>query len=427
MDFKFYLKGKGIVMALRLVSTTLLRAGIVGFTMSEVGYRGRCFSDNNTNFSSEISKNFNKAIFTQASDNQKTLDGATSISFIKEEGRQEGLGVIAAATSAIAESTISTSLDKVRLSSEVQNFKKRWRQSSHEMKLDLDLEQLQILIDKHGSFVNIKHGKLFREDMFTNMLSSLYMPGIAVIASHLIEKKGLKGLFVCATNAALLRKVQELVASPEDQRCAFITSEILDEFNYTDGHKITICLEKKDSKLSIVYLDSMSATKINSSKILFEVLKVCKEFDCVPDIFSTSIQRQRSVGGCFVFALQDAVSFLQDAEFLKSIDSEGMEIHDGYRSKSITTLPPGCLIGTQSIKRLEECKKKDSTIFTRPIAGRKKTLEEYLQRNVISDNSGVMNYYIAKKRRQYKHFIVAVLKELTTEEIKELIFSTLLF
>ena len=413
-------------MTLRLVSNTLLRMGIAGFTTGEVGQRKKCFSDSNTTFSSESSKKINKAIPIQASDEHKTLDSVMNISLIKEDHQQEGLGVIAAAISSIAESRISTSLDKVRLSSEVQNFKKRWQQSSYEVKLDIGLEQLQILVDKHGSFVNIEHGTLFREDIFTNRLFSLYMPGIAVIASHLMEKKGLKGLFVCATNVGLLAKVQEIVDSSEDRRCVCITSEILGEFTYTDGHIVAICLEKKEGKLSIVYLDSMASTKIGSSKILFKVLKICKEAGCVPDVFFTCIRRQHSGVGCFVFALQDAVSFLQDANFLKSIGSEGMEVHEGYRSKGLTILPPGCLIGTQSLQKLEECKKKDSTIFTRPIPGRKKILEEYLQRNVISDNNVRVNYYITKKRRQYKSFLVATLKELTTEEIKELIFYTLL-
>ncbi len=340
-------------------------------------------------------------------------------------------------------STTSNSLEKIRLNNEVQNFKKNWQKASLEMDLNYEVEfpgkELKILIDTHGGFANITHNKLFRDASFKGSIldAYFYMPGIALIATHLAEKHDLKGLFVSGSSQATLKKVQEILDNPEDQRCALIVENHAIGSSFTVGHVVTICLEKKDGKLSIAHLDSIDKKPYHEVWILSKILEVCKKTGCTPEIFRSDLQRQSSENGCFVFALQDAVSFLEDPQFIKNIGSKKTELYNEYNTNLISALPPGCMIPTQSLTKLEKYKETEGTeIFNQAIPGRKKTLNEYLKRNVIlpsyygylshNDIFGRQNLYVTKKHGKYMNFLTASLKELTTEEIKELVNVTLL-
>lgn len=246
------------------------------------------------------------------------------------------------------------------------------------------------------------------------------MPGIALIATYLKAKKGLAGLFVCATKKALSEKIKEIVQSNKDERCALIVGSNAGEDGDFPLHKVCVCIEKTEKNVKVVFLDSFGSLNLSGS--VFSEVQHSAAVGKIPVSFYLSdVQREFAGYGCAIFALQDAISFLQHPSFFEQIQtrtSSGKHL--------ITRFPPGYMIGMQSSSRLEEYKK-ESDQLGEVIPGRKKTLAEYIRKNSVFDGAGkLQNQYITKKMLKYMNFIACAVRDLKTAELKELIHATLL-
>ena len=326
--------------------------------------------------------------------------------------------------------SLSNCLKKVHLNPEVQSLKRDWQKFSSESGRNAESRRLTAEYDKqvknHGQLVNIPYNKLFGSLGLNAGCSGLFMPGIAMIAAHLKQKKGVEDLFVCATRKALLAKIEEILANPADQRCSLIACSSNNDSLDWPIHKMAIAIEKKEGKLQIAVLDSMGSDSYSSS-VIYDILKVCDAASCDPVVSLSMIRRESGGYGCGVFALQDAISFLQDKDFFQQINFNGAKSYRGHEVKSLSKLPLAFRIGTQSMQEIEECKRVEGEkAFDQPIPGRKKTLGEYLKRNVLDHGGKRQNHYITKKTLQYQQFITVALKELTTDELKNMINETLL-
>jgi hypothetical protein len=101
----------------------------------------------------------------------------------------------------------------------------------------------------------------------------LWMPGVALVASYLTEKKGVTGLYVCDSLEALSTQIEKISQSDSDQRCAFVVGTFQSGFRQQlrgfepnfPQHKVTVCVEKKGGQLTIALLDAEPTPSVNQN------------------------------------------------------------------------------------------------------------------------------------------------------------------
>lgn len=287
---------------------------------------------------------------------------------------------------------------------------------------------------------------------------SMWMSGVALIASYLTEKKQVKGLYVCETLEALSARICQVDSSLEDQRFAFIvgTFPSSDECgpNYPQ-HKVVVCVEKKEGQLTIALLDAAPEPNLNDEIIpesftedIWDRWYIEDEFNCQELVYRaimnacrhsksqvrllhSQVLRQKDFG-CEVFALQDALAYLRDPDFFSKIkcsEELTVTIDDKYEIEVITALPPQYMVGTQSAKMINEYRKCGGD-FDTMLDGKKKSLQNYLDANQVEvkkdDTTKIQNHYITKKTFKYLNFAVLSLKELGRAEIEKVVNRTLI-
>lgn len=283
----------------------------------------------------------------------------------------------------------------------------------------------------------------------------LWMPGVALVAAYLAEKKKVEGLYVCETLEALLVRLKEIIKNPSNQRCAFVVAGSgLDRYipNFHPNfpqHKISICVEKKDGKLTIALLDSdtsdapyraehmiggiwsgnYKSCKFHYNEEIFRAIMIaCRSAGCPARLLTTDVPREQ-IYGCAVFALQDAVAFLKDANFFDRVvcAKKTFKLDSQYAIEIITRLPPEHMIGMQSNKFIAAYKNAGGQ-FHAPLNGRTKTLQEYLNANLIPvpNSRNPQNHFITKKHFKYLYLALLALKYLPPAQVQSLIGRTLL-
>lgn len=293
---------------------------------------------------------------------------------------------------------------------------------------------------------------------------SMWMPGVALIASQLAEKKKLQGLYVCHTLEAFASKLHEVSNNPNDQRCAFIVSGVMSGFNPFDNyktnfpqHKCTACVEKKNGQLTIALLDGQpmkSNREIRPSQLkndIWEGYEKNDEFNSQELIFRailkgvniskhqvrlmhSQVVREREFG-CEVFALRDAITFLQDPDFYNKVELHALptKIDEKNQIEVITRLPPEFMVGTQSYQLLDLYKANiaESVLIT-PLIGKKskKSFNAVLQDNqieaVTSKGIKLQNHYITRKCFKYLHSAVHMIETMPPKDLQSLANKTLL-
>jgi len=275
----------------------------------------------------------------------------------------------------------------------------------------------------------------------------MWMPGMAIIASFLTEKKEIKGLSVCYTLEALTKQIKAIAENPADQRHAFITGvcEFVegDIHPHFPQHKGAICVEKKDGKLTIAIIDPQATKEtfdVDSHSqsldvgdlILQAILKGCDK-DHTPRLLYSQVAREK-VYGCGIFALQDSIAYLRNPQFFDQITCKGaINIAGKQRVENITVLPPEHMLGTQTMQLLKDYERLTPTLYNRPLIGKRKkykTLPEYLDAHSLDGTTrdgGLkkQNHYVTKKMMIYLKFVLMCTKEFTTEQMKEIINKTL--
>ncbi len=294
---------------------------------------------------------------------------------------------------------------------------------------------------------------------------SMWMPGVALVAAYLAEKKNIQGLYVCESLESLSTKIKQINSNPENPRCAFVVGAFQSgcknqisigfEPNFPQ-HKVTVCVEKKDGQLTIALLDAEPAPglnedivpenltkelwsgydqwdKFNCQELVFRaILNACRDSKCAARLLHSRALRQKSYG-CVVFALQDALAYLRSPDFFSKIvcsKEKKITVDHQYEIEIITTLPPAFMIGTQSFELIKKYRE-DGNQFDKALPGKKKTLQNYLDANQVevTDITGMKktrNYYIIKKFFKYLKFVSLAIKHLNQAERERVVEGVLI-
>lgn len=288
----------------------------------------------------------------------------------------------------------------------------------------------------------------------------MWMPGVALVASYLSEKKNVKGIHVCQTLEAFATQLNEIALSDADQRAAFIIGTVqsgLPRYGYRiqpnfPQHKVAVCVERKEGTLSIAVMDSQplpghnhEVTPDHLNEEIWEgfrepgrysnldlvfraILKGCRGTSSSLRLTHSKVLRQKSFG-CAEFALHDAVAFLRDPEFFNKIAcSNKFILAHNHKIEGIVELPPEFMIGLQGTGEREEYKTKVDV--SRPLIGKKKNLQQYFEENVLEVSAGGdakgQNLYITKKHFTYLTYLTDILSNKSEAEIREQMDKTLI-
>ena len=310
-----------------------------------------------------------------------------------------------------------------------------------------------------------------------------YMPGVALLASFMTEKKNVQGLYVCHTLEALITRLQAISVCEHDVKCAFAVGtfssgfkkELPEDFTATPNfpqHKCLVGVKKKGKQLTIVLLDQQPTPKqnqeikpqnltaelwsgidqegqFNGQELVFRAIwKAARESKCNVRFLHSQVQRQISYG-CTIFTLQAGIAFLRDPNFFDRIgcSQDVVKLCDGLCIEIITQLPPEYMIGTQSTTLIEKYRALVSqAVFDEPLLGKKKhmSLQAYLDEyriQMVDDKAGAteeaklpsvnnlskktetkeQNHYMTKKFIKYLHFVVAACEQLPSAKFQEII------
>lgn len=276
---------------------------------------------------------------------------------------------------------------------------------------------------------------------------SLWMPGVAFVASKLAEKKGLEGLFVCDSLEAFSSRLKKIANDPSDVKCAFIIpTDVKQGRENFPQHKVSVFVEKKAGQLSIALIDPQpirgndfirppivemkmwdSSARYNCQELAYRAIVTGLE-GANARLYHSQVLRERQYG-CAVYALQDTVAFLQGSQFFDSIglDDDPIVLSNGQSIQSIIKLPADYLIGVQSTKFYETLKQVEGQeYFDQPLAGRTKTLQQYNDTYIVQNNQAKHNHYITKKNFQYMNAAVKGMETLSSEEFNAIAKKTLI-
>lgn len=336
---------------------------------------------------------------------------------------------------------------KINDHSQLKEFKKNWKN------LTLNTEnRVQEAEKLRASYEQGNNSSQFQSNSYKAPLGfihqipgnfGMWMPGVAFIASYLAKKKQIEGLRVCQSLEALASQIKEIALNPSDQRYAFIVGALASRNNFEVNfpqHKVTVCVEKKEGKLTITLLDAQPEGtnkhinphqlleepllgNLNNQELIFRfILKACRDTKCQPRLLHSQVLREKFYG-CAVFAIQDGLTFLRDPHFFNHIccSEEEVKVDQDYKIEVITRLPPEFMVGTQSFQLLSEYLETGNPLAVeQPFPGKKKKLQNYLDKYLLEVSDKTQNHYITKKSFKYLNFLILSLQNLTSEKIKKI-------
>ncbi len=271
-----------------------------------------------------------------------------------------------------------------------------------------------------SEFLQEKHNYLGinKPNTFSNRYNTQTIPGLAIMATRVMQKNNFKGLFVCANHQAIANKLNEINKDPKDQRCALIISH--DAFgDEVPNHKISICIEKKDGFLHVFFLDSLG---VHSTTFYNKIEKMLQQLNNQNyQLTSCNFSREKGVYGCEIFALQDSKSFLQDSDFIHKI-----VIKNQKGKFVIVALPPPFMLPTQDIPLLRSYVKDRPSRADITFPETKKTLRTSASKHMSKKTGTIRNEYISRKTIKHMHFITSCLKTLPKEQIQAITKQSLL-
>lgn len=349
---------------------------------------------------------------------------------------------------------------------ELNGFKEKWKNIViDKLKCEEEARKAEAAYKQSDFSRHYERSGLYDEPMGTvygvPARFSLWMPGVALVASHLAAKKNVEGMFVCKSLEAFSSKIKEISLSDSNQRCAFIIGTLQAGLPFPvkpnfPQHKVTVVVEKKEGKLTIALLESQPEPRqndeivpehltddlwegyqdrygFNNQELVFRaILKACRQAKCIPRLLHSQVLRQRSYG-CEVFAIQDAIAYLRDPNFFNKIACSDQidQLDQDYQLEHIIGLPPEFMVGLQSFKQLQDYKiTVGQETLNQPLLGRKKSLQSYLDENLFELGSNrekkCQNHYITRKSFKYLNLLVGYLNELSIDKFKEIIDKTYL-
>jgi hypothetical protein len=278
---------------------------------------------------------------------------------------------------------------KINHSENIKKFKKNWKSFADNKTCNKEAARLRSIYYDELDFRLIdekihKHHALAGQILGVPAYFSLWMAGVALIAAYLAEKKHVEGLFVCESLEAFSTRLKEIALNPSNQRCVLIIPTVQPGLRLDPNfpqHKVAVCIEKKEGKLTIALLESEPLPGVNkdidpthltdniweklddpygfnNQELAFRaILKACRHAKIQARLFHSEAERQKTYG-CEVFAIQDALSFLEDPDFFSRIvcSDKKIKVDEEFQIERIIRLPPENMRGVQSFKLFEDYK-----------------------------------------------------------------------
>jgi len=297
-----------------------------------------------------------------------------------------------------------------------------------------------------------KHSETFINQIFED--EEMNMPAVAIVAAYLRQRKTVNNLFVCKSHEAFQKKLEEINHLEGNARLALIMPASPEQYEGDDKkdgeygadsfHKFAICIEKTGPVMKIAILDPLVSKKemisplmvhaplkiINYAPLdglnyaLWEIFHSSLDMNNT-SVYYSSVKRQRAGTGCETFALNDGVAFLNDPHFFEKAQVKKITLQEEdlqLKLNKIVTLPPAFMVGTQSLKQLNDYYKN---------AGQQdpKAMEELkgkVEKHSIEINGILQNHYIEQKSVKHHLLALAALELLSTEELRQIIREPLL-
>jgi hypothetical protein len=241
---------------------------------------------------------------------------------------------------------------------------------------------------------------------------------LAIAATYMKEKKGLKNLYVCTSRAAFEKAFAQVQASPQDTRVAFIVFDRWRELSLGPiSHFWTIGIEKTNSTLKVACLDGLGQ----------DADEIADQFK--PNFFDTknleiyfsSVRIQNDGIGCETFALRFGVDFLEDSQFFNHIQTK-LKKHKIRNAPvyKITRLPLPFMKMAQSFNLLRD--------YLQTHQGDTKPLESAISKHSFCspEHETYRNYYNEERAVKYLTIALTAMKTLPPQEFYRTIFDSLL-
>lgn len=264
------------------------------------------------------------------------------------------------------------------------------------------------------------------------------MEGISLLAYYLSQKTGQNQLHVCKTLSAFQKRLERLKSEPQDQKFALIVTTHDDVFssdrrNDLVQHLVPICVEKKDGAIRLCVLDSGNIGFYNYDRVNFHgrqfnsielICSYIKEAALPSDTkyYFSGVKRQIDAG-CYVYALKDAMSFLQEPDFWNRI-----EIFSGAKEKGtlqspykIYKLPPNFIKFAQSIKLIKRYLYENPDESDEKVGRSKRTLAETLTRHTLTTRSVRQNRIIDQRVLKYRMLLLFMLGTQSDAQLNQMI------
>lgn len=299
---------------------------------------------------------------------------------------------------------------------------------------------------------------------------TLKMPGVALIASYLMQKHHMTGLYVCQSIGAFQEKLAEINQSNADTRIALIIpatiySPRFDPYPQSQ-HKVAVCIEKSNGHTKIAVMEPHQFKKepsispknivsalddlqrvdptkkaqlhINCKEFIFWHIIHSAHFDLnKTSLYLSTVPREQLLG-CETFSLKDGMAFLKNPNFFNQIKAESFsepiewQGHQGF-IQNIVALPAEFMKGTQSISAIKQYHKDLPDLAKRPLSHFKKgmqqserTLEQCVQDHTVAIKRKAQNHYTNWRSHKYHLIALNALENLTTADLKAAIMHTLL-
>ncbi len=289
----------------------------------------------------------------------------------------------------------------------------------------------------------------------------LWMPGVALLAGHLAEKKGVQNLLVAKNMEAFAAALKIQIISHEILRFSFIVSPSFSwcslPINYPQ-HKVAVVIEKTGFFLKMAILDSMPVgrqknidpqhlidyqkenlwdgygveNKFNGLELIIRCFfRATENLQLKSEICHSRVIRQQK-DGCALFAILDALEFLKNPAFFQDIklDEEIIEVPEKNTSiRHIVALPSIHMRGAQSIELLTDYQVKEPQLCLKSFSPIKvKRLPDSLSKSivkvVIAGEEKLQNHFITKKQIKYLTWVVNTLQD-APEKAENIITRTL--
>jgi len=192
--------------------------------------------------------------------------------------------------------------------------------------------------------------------------------------------------------------------------------------DYFAHHKIAVGVEKIGDKIQFFVFDNnrefeaknvhLNPGPFNETELLSSHIQSVLFPEESTTFFKTTIKRQFGrLGGCTVFALRDAIGFLEDPQFFdkitKGIKGTGGKLLEPY---FIDHLPPNFVKYMQSISKIKDFMISQPDCVPEKLGKAQRTLEENLKHHTVKFEGEDRNMHIQQRLLKYQMLVIMLLK-----------------